>query len=155
MYCQSIQGDGLTVSTHQHAFQDSAAALLDICREEGLRISEVMMANETAWRSEADTRTALLEIWAAMQACVARGIPLGGILPAIRWGGLVQVPCIERNAMAAAKAINATQLALRGDGIHAVSLDKVIRTMRDTGRDMLDKYKETSRGGLAVNFIEC
>ena len=70
-------------------------------------------------------------------------------------GGLVQVPCIERNAMAAVKAINAAQLALRGDGAHAVSLDQVIRTMRDTGRDMLDKYKETSRGGLAVSFIEC
>jgi len=70
-------------------------------------------------------------------------------------GGLVQVPCIERNAMASIKAINAAQLALRGDGAHAISLDQAIRTMRDTGRDMLDKYKETSRGGLAVAFIEC
>ncbi|WP_439861944.1 L-serine ammonia-lyase [Pseudomonas sp. MBLB4136] len=70
-------------------------------------------------------------------------------------GGLVQVPCIERNAMAAMKAINAASMALRGDGHHFVSLDKVIKTMRDTGRDMLDKYKETSRGGLAVNVIEC
>ena len=70
-------------------------------------------------------------------------------------GGLVQVPCIERNAMASIKAINAAQLALRGDGAHAISLDQVIRTMRDTGRDMLDKYKETSRGGLAVSFPEC
>jgi len=286
---------------------DSGAALLAICRDKGLRISEVMMANEAAWRSEADTRAALLDIWAAMQACVARGIAQNGILPgglsvqrrapalhaklstrddghslirdtmaALDWvnlyalavneenagggrvvtaptngaagvipavlhyymnfqpgssdrdvvdflltaaaigtlckknasisgaevgcqgevgsacamaaagltavmggtpeqvenaaeiglehnlgltcdpvGGLVQIPCIERNAMAAVKAINATQLALRGDGTHAVSLDKAIRTMRDTGRDMLDKYKETSRGGLAVNFIEC
>jgi L-serine dehydratase len=70
-------------------------------------------------------------------------------------GGLVQVPCIERNAMASIKAINAARIALRGDGTHIVSLDKVIRTMRDTGADMKDKYKETSRGGLAVNVIEC
>src|SRR5277367_5534114 len=70
-------------------------------------------------------------------------------------GGLVQVPCIERNAMGAVKAINAARIALRGDGDHVVSLDKVIRTMRDTGADMKDKYKETSRGGLAVNVIEC
>src|SRR5690606_15973498 len=65
-------------------------------------------------------------------------------------GGLVQIPCIERNAMGAVKAINAVRMAMRGDGQHKVSLDKVIRTMRDTGRDMQDKYKETSRGGLAV-----
>jgi L-serine dehydratase len=70
-------------------------------------------------------------------------------------GGLVQIPCIERNAMGAVKAINAARMAQRGDGKHKVSLDKVIKTMRDTGRDMQDKYKETSRGGLAVNVIEC
>ena len=70
-------------------------------------------------------------------------------------GGLVQVPCIERNAMGSVKAINAAQMALRGDGEHFISLDKVIKVMRDTGRDMHDKYKETSRGGLAVNVIEC
>jgi L-serine dehydratase len=70
-------------------------------------------------------------------------------------GGLVQVPCIERNAMGAVKAINAARLALRGDGQHFVSLDKVIKTMRETGRDMQTKYKETARGGLAVNVIEC
>ncbi len=70
-------------------------------------------------------------------------------------GGLVQIPCIERNAMGAVKAINASRMALRGDGKHRVSLDKVIKTMRDTGKDMQDKYKETSRGGLAVNVIEC
>ncbi|MFA7541902.1 MAG: L-serine ammonia-lyase, partial [Lysobacterales bacterium] len=70
-------------------------------------------------------------------------------------GGLVQIPCIERNAMGAVKAINASRMALRNDGKHHVSLDKVIKTMRDTGRDMQDKYKETSRGGLAVNVIEC
>jgi L-serine dehydratase len=70
-------------------------------------------------------------------------------------GGLVQVPCIERNAMGAVKAINAARIALRGDGTHFVSLDKVIKTMRETGADMKTKYKETSRGGLAVNLIEC
>jgi L-serine dehydratase, iron-sulfur-dependent, single chain form len=69
-------------------------------------------------------------------------------------GGLVQVPCIERNAMAAIKAISAARMALRGDGKHFVSLDQVIRTMRDTGRDMQEKYKETARGGLAVNVLE-
>jgi iron-sulfur-dependent L-serine dehydratase single chain form len=70
-------------------------------------------------------------------------------------GGLVQVPCIERNAVASITAINAARIALRGDGRHFVSLDKAIATMRATGQDMLDKYKETSRGGLAVNVIEC
>jgi L-serine dehydratase len=70
-------------------------------------------------------------------------------------GGLVQVPCIERNAMGAVKAINAARLALAGDGTHRVSLDKVIATMRQTGADMSTKYKETSRGGLAVNVVEC
>ena len=70
-------------------------------------------------------------------------------------GGLVQVPCIERCAMAAVKAINASRMALRSDGQHRVSLDRVIRTMRETGRDMLTKYKETSRGGLAVAVPEC
>jgi L-serine dehydratase len=70
-------------------------------------------------------------------------------------GGLVQIPCIERNAIAAVKAINAARMALRGDGTHFVSLDKVIKTMRETGADMMTKYKETSRGGLAVNIVEC
>ncbi len=70
-------------------------------------------------------------------------------------GGLVQIPCIERNAMGAVKALNAARLALAGDGSHLISLDKVIKTMRDTGRDMSSKYKETSRGGLAVSVTEC
>lgn len=70
-------------------------------------------------------------------------------------GGLVQIPCIERNAVASIKAITAVRMALRGDGSHFVSLDKVIKTMRDTGKDMSVKYKETARGGLAVNVIEC
>ncbi|GID13810.1 L-serine ammonia-lyase [Actinocatenispora rupis] len=70
-------------------------------------------------------------------------------------GGLVQIPCIERNAVASIKAITAARMALRGDGRHHVSLDKVIKTMRETGADMKVKYKETARGGLAVNVIEC
>ncbi|NLC36566.1 MAG: L-serine ammonia-lyase, partial [Alcaligenaceae bacterium] len=70
-------------------------------------------------------------------------------------GGLVQIPCIERNALAAVKAINAARMALHGDGTHTVSLDQVIKTMRETGADMLSKYKETSEGGLAVNIVEC
>ncbi|MFL6291882.1 MAG: L-serine ammonia-lyase, partial [Thermoanaerobaculia bacterium] len=70
-------------------------------------------------------------------------------------GGLVQIPCIERNAMGSVKAINACRIALRGNGSHKVSLDRVIKTMRETGADMKTKYKETSRGGLAINVIEC
>jgi len=286
---------------------DTSSELLKKCKRHDLRISELMLANEGAWRSEADTRAALQRIWNVMRTCIARGISQEGVLPgglrvrrraaalhrklserasgrnlisdtmtALDWvnlyalavneenaaggrvvtaptngaagivpavlqyymnfmpgssardvdsfllaaaavgvlcktnasisgaevgcqgevgsacamaaagltevlggtpeqvenaaeiglehnlgltcdpvGGMVQVPCIERNAMASVKAINAAQLALRGDGAHAISLDQVIRTMRDTGRDMLDKYKETSRGGLAVSFPEC
>ncbi|WP_249211423.1 L-serine ammonia-lyase, iron-sulfur-dependent, subunit beta, partial [Gluconobacter cerinus] len=70
-------------------------------------------------------------------------------------GGLVQIPCIERNAFGAIKAINAASLAMRGDGVHHVSLDQVIQTMRETGADMNHRYKETSLGGLAVSFPEC
>jgi L-serine dehydratase len=70
-------------------------------------------------------------------------------------GGLVQIPCIERNAIASVKAITAARMAVRGDGSHHVSLDKAIKTMRETGADMKDKYKETSRGGLALNVVEC
>jgi L-serine dehydratase len=70
-------------------------------------------------------------------------------------GGLVQIPCIERNAVASVMAVNAARMALRGDGTHRVSLDQVIKTMRETGADMMTKYKETARGGLAVNIVEC
>jgi L-serine dehydratase len=70
-------------------------------------------------------------------------------------GGRVQIPCIERNAIGAVKALNAARMALRGDGAHHVSLDSVMKTMRETGRDMMTKYKETSLGGLAVNVVEC
>lgn len=285
---------------------DTAAQLLSQCKEHGLSVSRLMLANELAWRSEDQVRQGLAQIWKAMQTCVDSGLSQEGVLPgglnvkrraarlhrslleigkpnvigstlsAMEWvnlfalavneenaaggrmvtaptngaagiipavlhyymkfcpeakdsdvvdyflaaaavgilckrnasisgaevgcqgevgsacamaaaglaeilgatpeqvenaaeiglehnlgltcdpvGGLVQVPCIERNAIAAVKAINAAQMALRGDGTHFISLDKVIRTMRDTGADMHDKYKETSRGGLAVNSIEC
>jgi L-serine dehydratase len=70
-------------------------------------------------------------------------------------GGLVQIPCIERNAVGSIKAITAARMAVRGDGRHHVSLDKAIKTMRETGADMKDKYKETARGGLALNIVEC
>ena len=282
----------------------TAVKLLEHCTEQGLSISQIMLKNEKAWRTEAEIWSGLLNIWSVMQACVKRGcctegvlpgglkvkrraarlhrqltnekelhkVPLGtmdwvnlyalavneenaaggrvvtaptngaaGIIPAVMhyyWkyspgyskdgivrflltaaaigilykenasisgaevgcqgevgsacsmaaaaltevsggtpeqvenaaeiamehnlgltcdpvGGLVQVPCIERNAMGAVKAINACRMALRGDGTHFVSLDKVIKTMRETGADMKTKYKETARGGLAVNVIEC
>ncbi|MEM7290742.1 MAG: L-serine ammonia-lyase, iron-sulfur-dependent, subunit alpha, partial [Pseudomonadota bacterium] len=70
-------------------------------------------------------------------------------------GGLVQVPCIERNGLGAIKAVSAASLALRGDGTHFVSLDACIKTMLETGKDMNSRYKETSQGGLAVNVVEC
>lgn len=283
----------------------SARELLDICKEKNLTIADVMLANEKAWRAEAETMAGLERIWSTMDACIHRGLQIEGILPGklkvkrraarvfkelnkdpdgakrdplviVDWvnlfalavneenasgarvvtaptngaagiipavikyyekfcegsnrqgiynllltsaaigvlytenasisgaevgcqgevgvacsmaagglvaalggsmpqveqaaeigmehnlgltcdpiGGLVQIPCIERNAMGAVKAINAARIALRGDGTHYVSLDDVIRTMRQTGADMKDKYKETSRGGLAVNVTEC
>jgi L-serine dehydratase len=285
-----------------HPFR-TGAQLLAHSRATGLPISEVMLANEQAWRSDAEVRAGLLHIWQVMQACVQRGCEREGVLPGglkvrrrapglyrtlsadpyatdplrvMDWvnlfalavneenasggrvvtaptngaagiipavlhyytrfvpgasaeevvrflltagaigviytetasisgaevgcqgevgsacsmaaaglcevlggspeqvenaaeigmehnlgltcdpvGGLVQIPCIERNAMAAVKAINAARMALRGDGTHIVALDKVIKTMRETGADMKVKYKETARGGLAVNVIEC
>ncbi|GAA3633142.1 L-serine ammonia-lyase [Microlunatus ginsengisoli] len=282
----------------------TGAQLLDICRRERLRVSDVMLANELSWRTEEQLRAELLHIWAVMKQCVHNGctrtekvLPGGlrvprrapklladleathdetdpiramdwvnlyalavneenasggrivtaptngaaGIVPAVLHyydtfvrsgdddavvrflltaaavgilfkenasisgaevgcqgevgsacamaagglceilggtpaqvenaaeigiehnlgltcdpvGGLVQIPCIERNAMGSMKAINAARIALRGDGSHKVSLDKAIKTMRETGADMKIKYKETSRGGLAVNVIEC
>ncbi|MGY4680825.1 L-serine ammonia-lyase [Micromonospora aurantiaca (nom. illeg.)] len=281
----------------------TGAELLKVTSGTGLSISEVMLANEVSWRSEADVRAGLLEIWRVMRECVENGCTRDGVLPgglkvrrraaemrrsleaetgsqdplrAMDWvtlfalavneenaaggrvvtaptngaagiipavlhyytrfvpgaseegvvrfllaagaigvlfkenasisgaevgcqgevgsacsmaaaglaealggtpeqvenaaeigmehnlgltcdpvGGLVQIPCIERNAVASIKAITAARLALRGDGVHHVSLDKVIKTMRETGADMKVKYKETARGGLAVNVIEC
>ncbi|WP_127355840.1 L-serine ammonia-lyase [Actinacidiphila soli] len=277
--------------------------LLARTRETGLRISDVMLANELAWRSEAEIRTGLLRIWSVMQECVERGTRTAGVLPgglkvrrraaalraqlvahrdeadplrAMEWvtlyalavneenaaggrvvtaptngaagivpavlhyyrdfvasytgdgvvrflltagaigllfkenasisgaevgcqgevgsacsmaaaglaevlggtpeqvenaaeigiehnlgltcdpvGGLVQIPCIERNAVGSVKAVTAARMAVRGDGRHHVPLDKAIKTMRETGADMKDKYKETARGGLALNIVEC
>jgi L-serine dehydratase len=281
----------------------TGAQLLELCTRHGISISDVMLANEQAWRTEDEVRAGMLHLWSVMQACVERGCSREGLLPGglkvprraptlfrqlsqdtspldplhvVDWvnlyalavneenasggrivtaptngaagivpavlhyyvrfvpgadadgvvrflltaaaigilykenasisgaevgcqgevgsacsmaagalcevlggspeqvenaaeigmehnlgltcdpiGGLVQIPCIERNAIASVKAINGARLALSGNGSHKVSLDKVIRTMRDTGRDMKVKYKETSRGGLAVNVIEC
>ncbi|WP_426227363.1 L-serine ammonia-lyase [Pseudarthrobacter sp. DSP2-3-2b1] len=281
----------------------SADELLAICKREGMSISDVMLANELMWHTEAELREKLLKLWAVMRECVDNGCAAEGILPgglnvrrrapslfqtltadtgvtdplrAMEWvnlfalavneenaaggrivtaptngaagivpavlhyyvkfvpgadddgvvrfllaaaavgilfkinasisgaevgcqgevgsacsmaaaglcevlggtpeqvenaaevgiehnlgltcdpvGGLVQIPCIERNAIASVKAINAARLSLHGDGSHKVSLDKAIKTMRETGADMKTKYKETSRGGLAVNVIEC
>jgi L-serine dehydratase len=277
--------------------------LLARTRETGLSISDVMLANELSWRSEAEVRAGLLQVWAVMQECVERGTRTPGVLPgglkvrrraaslraqleavpddtdplrAMDWvtlyalavneenaaggrvvtaptngaagivpavlhyyrdfvpgysadgvvrflltagaigllfkenasisgaevgcqgevgsacsmaagalaevlggtpeqvenaaeigiehnlgltcdpvGGLVQIPCIERNAVGSVKAITAARMAVRGDGTHHVSLDKAIKTMRETGADMKDKYKETARGGLALNIVEC
>jgi L-serine dehydratase len=295
--------DRIVVDTRQIAFPfRTASELCDHAKTNGLRISDVMLANETSWREEGETRSGLLNIWKVMNASIARGCETDGILPGslkvrrrakdfkasleksgnadpmstIDWvnlyalavneenaaggrivtaptngaagivpavlkyyleffpganeegiirflltagaigvvyketasisgaevgcqgevgvacsmaaaglaevmgatvdqvenaaeigmehnlgltcdpvGGLVQIPCIERNAIAAVKAINAARMAIRGDGSHVVSLDNVIKTMRETGADMKVKYKETSRGGLAVNVIEC
>jgi L-serine dehydratase len=291
-----------TVLTHPFKSGDE---LLAICREKGLSVSQLMLENEQAWRSNEETRAGLLNIWDVMQKCVQRGCEQEGVMPGalkvkrraanlfrklsnqneagirdplalmdwvnlyalavneenavggrvvtaptngaagivpavlhyytrfchganedgvIRFlltaaaiailykenasisgaevgcqgevgvacsmaagalaevlggtvaqvenaaeigmehnlgltcdpvGGLVQVPCIERNAMGSIKAINAARMALNGDGTHFVSLDQVIKTMRETGADMKLKYKETARGGLAVNVIEC
>jgi L-serine dehydratase len=280
----------------------TGAELLEICAREGLSVSDVMLANELAWRTEEEIREGMLNLWHVMAACVERGFQREGVLPgglkvprrapgmyrdlSARWttdplhvmdwvnafalavneenasggrivtaptngaagiipavlhyyvrfvpganedgivrylltaaaigilfkinasisgaevgcqgevgsacsmaagglaeilggtplqvenaaevgiehnlgltcdpvGGLVQIPCIERNAMASMKAINAARMAINGDGSHKVSLDKAIKTMRETGMDMKTKYKETARGGLAVNVIEC
>jgi len=277
--------------------------LLATTRRTGLRVSDVMLANELSWRTEAEVREGLLQIWAVMQECVAHGTKTTGVLPgglrvrrraaalkerlendaderdplrAMEWvtlyalavneenaaggrvvtaptngaagiipsvlhyyerfvdgadddgvvrflltagaigmlfklnasisgaevgcqgevgsacsmaaaglaevlggspeqvenaaeigiehnlgltcdpvGGLVQIPCIERNAVGSVKAITAARMAVRGDGAHHVPLDKAIKTMRETGADMKDKYKETARGGLALNIVEC
>ncbi len=280
----------------------TGAALLAICAREGMSVSDVMLANERSWRTDAEIREDMLHLWSVMAACVERGFERDGVLPGglkvprragrlhrelstsssqdplrvMDWvnlfalavneenasggrvvtaptngaagiipavlhyyvrfvpgadedgivrfmltaaaigilfktnasisgaevgcqgevgsacsmaaaglcevlggtpaqvenaaevgiehnlgltcdpvGGLVQIPCIERNAIASVKAINAARLAMNGDGSHKVTLDKAIKTMRDTGRDMKTKYKETARGGLAVNVIEC
>jgi L-serine dehydratase len=290
-------------ATHVRYPFTTGAELLAHCRETGLPVSQVMLANELAWRSEEEVRAGLVRIWAVMRECVARGCATDGVLPgglkvrrraahlrrnletrgdtadplrAVDWvtlfalavneenasggrvvtaptngaagiipavlhyyemfvpsfnedgvirflltaaaigllfkenasisgaevgcqgevgsacsmasaglaevlgatpeqvenaaeigiehnlgltcdpvGGLVQIPCIERNAVASVKAITAARMAVQGDGRHHVSLDKAIKTMRETGADMKDKYKETARGGLALNVVEC
>ncbi|OZB59506.1 MAG: L-serine ammonia-lyase [Lysobacterales bacterium 14-68-21] len=298
--------DRIVADTTEQPYPFSSGdELLKLCEQHGLTIAQLMLANESVWRPEAETRAGLLTIWQAMQDCVTRGLRSPGVLPGglkvgrrapamaedlrrqpeaslkdpltiLDWvnlyalavneenaaggrvvtaptngaagivpavlhyyhrfcpksdehgvveflltaaaigilykenasisgaevgcqgevgvacsmaaggltaalggsihqvenaaeigmehnlgltcdpiGGLVQIPCIERNAMGSVKAINASRMALKSDGKHRVSLDKVIATMRATGRDMKDKYKETSRGGLAVNVIEC
>jgi L-serine dehydratase len=303
---ESTSADAPPVPTHDEAVPhpfSSGAELLSGCSTQGLSLSTLVLENERTWRTEAEVRARLLEIWGVMKACVRRGCEREGILPgglkvkrrapalhrrlkndarvndplvALDWvdlwalavneenaaggrvvtaptngaagiipavlhyyeryapradddgvvrfllvagaigmlykmnasisgaevgcqgevgvacsmaaaglteamggtpaqvenaaeigmehnlgltcdpiGGLVQVPCIERNAMGAVKAINASRIALSGDGQHKVSLDKVIATMRQTGADMMTKYKETARGGLAVNIVEC
>ncbi len=292
----------LTPVPLSHPF-DTADQLLGICRSTGWSFSDVVLANELSWRSEAEVRAGLLEIWSVMQDTIRRGTTTGGILPGglsvrrraerqrqllekaddpsdrlgtMEWvtlfalavneenaaggrvvtaptngaagiipavlkyyvdfvpgadddgvvrfllaataigslfkrnasisgaevgcqgevgsacamaagalaevlggtpeqvenaaeigiehnlgltcdpvGGLVQIPCIERNAVGAMKAITAARMAVRGDGQHHVSLDVAIKTMRETGADMMDKYKETARGGLALNVVEC
>ncbi len=294
-----IVEDGTPVRYPFHSGEE----LLARTRETGLRISDVMLANELAWRSEAEVREGLLHVWSVMQECVERGTRTTGVLPgglkvrrraaalraqlaehpdeadplrAMEWvtlyalavneenaaggrvvtaptngaagivpavlhyyrdfvgsysedgvvrflltaaavgllfkenasisgaevgcqgevgsacsmaaaglaeviggspeqvenaaeigiehnlgltcdpvGGLVQIPCIERNAVGSVKAITAARMAVRGDGRHHVPLDKAIKTMRETGADMKDKYKETARGGLALNIVEC
>ena len=143
---------------------EQVAAVLEI---EGARIGQVQLSCGAIEQGGAELVLELTD-----QPADVRGRNLGGSIGQVEnaaeiglehnlgltcdpVGGLVQVPCIERNAIASVKAINAAQMAWRGDGEHFISLDKAIRTMRDTGRDMQDKYKETSRGGLAVNAIEC
>jgi L-serine dehydratase len=302
---RDIHGDRIATDTAPVAFPfTTGAQLLEHCRRQGMSVSQIMLANELAWRSEREVRDELLGIWGVMRECVENGCtrtetllpgnlrvmrrapklravleadrdssdPLramdwlnlfalavneenasggrivtaptngaAGIIPAVLHyydrffadadddgvvrfllaaaavgilikenasisgaevgcqgevgsacamaaagmcevmggtpeqvenaaeiglehnlgltcdpvGGLVQIPCIERNAIASAKAVNAARMAIRGDGNHCVSLDAAIKTMRETGADMKSKYKETSRGGLAVNVVAC
>ena len=158
--------------------------LLAHTRSSGLSIAGVMLANEASLLPEEAIRDRLEHLWRVMEACkdsalaassmAAAGLTqvLGGTPEQVEnaaeiamehnlgltcdpIGGLVQIPCIERNAIAASKAVNAAKMALMGDGSHRVSLDQVVATMRETGRDMHSKYKETAMGGLAVNVVEC
>ncbi|PNG19861.1 serine dehydratase beta chain [Streptomyces cahuitamycinicus] len=139
----------------------------------GLKVRRRATAVAKALRADGDPAGRALE-WVTLYAMAAGGLAevLGGSPEQVEnaaeigmehnlgltcdpVGGLVQIPCIERNGMAAVKAVTAARMALRGDGRHHVSLDKVIKTMKETGADMKVKYKETARGGLAVNVIEC
>ncbi len=123
----------------------SAVNLLIHCANPNLRISDVMMENEKVWRSETEIREGLLNIWRVMQTCVDNGCVNEGILP----GGLK----IKRRAADLYRKLNTDPEITHQDPL--TSLDKVIKTMRETGADMKTKYKETARGGLAVNIIEC
>jgi L-serine deaminase len=154
---------------------NTAAELVRLATDNDYSIAELMARNEAALGREPDLRAGLLRIWAAMRDCVEAAGPaadLGGSPAQVEnaaeigiehnlglacdpVGGLVQIPCIERNAVASVKAITAARMALHGDGTHHVSLDTAIKTMRDTGADMKDKYEETSQGGLALNVVEC
>ena len=152
------QGDGLTDSDIRDFFL-AAAAIGSLCKKNAsISGAEVGCQGEVG-SACAMAAAGLCEILGGTPEQVENAAEIGlehnlG-LTCDPIGGLVQVPCIERNAIAAVKAINAAQMALSGDGKHHVSLDKVIRTMRDTGKDMQAKYKETSTGGLAVNAVEC
>ncbi len=147
-----------------HPFH-SGTNLLALTRSTGLAIAGLMRASERQWRNDAEVGCQGEVGVACSMAAGALCAVLGGTaeigmehhlgLTCDPVGGLVQIPCIERNAIASVKAINAARMALRGDGTHHVSLDQVIKTMRDTGADMMTKYKETARGGLAVNIVEC
>jgi L-serine deaminase len=131
----------------------SADELLSLTVQVHCSIAALVRRNERGWRTDAEIDAGLLRIWGAMQDCAAREHNLGLTCDPV--GGLVQIPCIERNALAGVKAINAARMALAGDGSHHVSLDAAMKTMHETGEDMHHKYKETSRGGLARNVIEC
>jgi L-serine dehydratase len=129
----------------------TAAELLAHAEHTGLPVSGIMLENEKALgRTAAQVEADLGDLWQVMQACVQRGCGTDGLLP----GGL-KVPRRAPRLFRQLTCEPSTDDPLRGDGRHFVSLDKAINTMRITGRDMLDKYKETSRGGLAVNVIEC
>ena len=154
---------GLSSENHEPILTDwraeAVAASIARARREAMLLDRppkiLAPGDYRAWLSPA----ALAELLGASPAIVENAAEIGMEhnlgLTCDPVGGLVQVPCIERNAMGAIKAINAARMALRGDGRHFVSLDKVIKTMRDTGADMKLKYKETARGGLAVNVVEC
>jgi hypothetical protein len=141
--------------------------LLGYCNRENLSVSQVMLVisgAEVGSQGEVGVASsmaagALAEIIGGTPEQVENAAEIGMEhhlgLTCDPVGGLVQIPCIERNAVASAKAITAARLALHGDGRHTVSLDKVIKTMMETGADMKIKYKETARGGLAVNIVEC
>lgn len=120
--------------------------MLANCKQHGLSLSGLVMRNELALHSRGEIEHYFADVWQTMRACIDRGMNTEGVLPG-RF-----VPCIERNAIASVKAINATRMAMRRTSEPRVSLDKVIETMYETGKDMNAKYRETSRGGLAGKY---